>query len=267
MKRARTLTDPEALDAVSSGGTLPGETAHYLTAVLRLPVGAVVELGDGTGRLLVGELARRGRDWWLQGADWRSGREAAALGPPITLMAALLKPARWRLLLEKSVELGVVRLLPIISEHTAIRPSPASLPKLVERWRRVAREAAKQSRRTVATEIDAPLRFTRALAEAPAGKRLIAALQAEGPEEPEARLDPHALEGGGAATLLVGPEGGWSRDEVAAAVAAGFTRVSLGAHPLRAETAAIVLVSLLRYGARVFVPRERDPRGADSGGG
>jgi 16S rRNA (uracil1498-N3)-methyltransferase len=238
MKPRRGVLTPEQLDEVESGAHLPRATVHYLIDVLRLRSGDTVELSDGAGRLLAGRLERVSGEWRLTDSDRTT--ESSTSTAPITLLVGLIKPKRWRMVIEKAVELGVERLVPVLTQHVSWRPKPAELAKLLERWNRIALDTSKQCRRSVATRVEAPVELTDTLSRRLETNRLVAHLSAETtwPDDALSRLAPTAL--------LVGPEGGLTTDEVDLALASGFTAVSLGGYPLRTETAVTALVALAR---------------------
>ena len=202
---------------------------HHLLKVLRLRAGEVVTVSDGAGRWR----------WCRFAAGAGSGPGLEPVGdvesdprpsPPVAVGFALTKGAKPELAVQKLTELGVDRIGPFSAERSVVRWSPEQAAGHVERWQRVAREAAMQSRRTwlpdiadVATFADLVARPGTALA-APGG----------GPPSPAV----HAL-------VLVGPEGGWSEAELDEAAAHGCPSVGLGRHVLRAETAAIAAGALL----------------------
>lgn len=153
----------------------------------------------------------------------------------LVLAPALLKGAKMDLVIEKAAELGVCRLAPVICRHAIAQGAR------LERWRRIALAAAKQSGRTRVPVIDPPIAFA-SLVRAPwPGLRLIAW---EG--EQRRPLASVAAEGD-AVTMVVGPEGGFADEEVAEARAHGFLTVTLAPRILRAETAAIVAAALCQH--------------------
>jgi 16S rRNA (uracil1498-N3)-methyltransferase len=139
----------------------------------------------------------------------------------------------FELALEKAVEVGVTRIIPF----TAAR-SNATAGDRMERWRRIVVEAAKQSKRFRLPVLDAPLAFGQVLHLPAASKILLA-------ERDGGHLK--AALSGSPVLFLIGPEGGWTDDELAQSDRAGFKRVSLGAGILRSETAALVGAALIRY--------------------
>ena len=153
----------------------------------------------------------------------------------LTLAPALLKGAKMDLVVEKATELGVHRIAPVTTERVV------GATAHLDRWRRIAVAAAKQSGRTRVPVIDPPAPLAAVVSAPWTGLRLI-------PWEEEAarRLDELPTHGD-AAVALVGPEGGFTQDEVTLASAHGFVPLTLGPRVLRAETAAIVIVAQCQH--------------------
>jgi 16S rRNA (uracil1498-N3)-methyltransferase len=156
---------------------------------------------------------------------------------PITLLLAVFKFDR----LEKATELGVARIVPVITRRTEKHLAHAAEAR-VERWRRIAHEAAKQSRRADVPLIDAALAVKDALAAAWSGAKILLAESERTVMLRDALLSANA---DGTYALAVGPEGGWATEEEQLFAAAGWQPVSLGPRILRAETAAIAAVSVV----------------------
>jgi 16S rRNA (uracil1498-N3)-methyltransferase len=150
----------------------------------------------------------------------------------LVLLPALVKRDKMDWIVEKATELGVVHLAPVVTRHTVARGDH------VERWRRIARAAAKQCGRTRIPTVDPPRKLADALVAGWPGLRLLA-----WEDEPAVRLADLPARAD-AVTVLIGPEGGFAGAEVAAARAAGFTTIRLGRRVLRAETAAVVATAL-----------------------
>jgi 16S rRNA (uracil1498-N3)-methyltransferase len=151
----------------------------------------------------------------------------------LILGMALIRTAAFELTLEKAVEVGVTRIVPF----TASR-SNAAAGNRQDRWMRIVIEAAKQSKHYHVPELDVPASFPEVLSIA-ASSKVIFAERGGGPLK-------SALKGA-PALYLIGPEGGWTDEELALSDKSGFIPVSLGAGILKAETAAIVGGSLIRY--------------------
>jgi len=152
---------------------------------------------------------------------------------------ALLKADKLDTVIEKATELGVARIMLFASRYSLGRPSAARLA----RWRQIAIAAAKQCERTVIPRIEGPLDIA-AVLQKPAPYRLL--LWEDSDCKQAADLASISV-APAAVTLLVGPEGGFAPDEVAAARAAGWLPVTLGPRILRAETAAITAVALCQH--------------------
>jgi len=151
------------------------------------------------------------------------------------LAVALLKQDKMDWVVEKATELGAVRVLPLLTRYVVGRGSH------LERWRRIAVAAAKQSGRTRIPTVDAPASFASFLARDDHGMGLLAW------EDESARRLGDLASDLVRVTITIGPEGGFAPDEVAAARAAGFTTVTLGRRVLRAETAAVVAAALCQH--------------------
>lgn len=224
------------MDEIRSGSAeLHGDEARHLTRVLRVEPGQRFEVSDNE-RAFLAEIAE------ARGEHVRFRILEPLASPPlparVTLCAALIKFDRFEWIVEKATELGVERILPVEATRTERGLFEASR-KRSERWQRIARESSQQSRRVRVPEILPAARFTEALGmEAPHRFFLE---EAEAPallhEIPEERQDTVAL--------LLGPEGGWTDAERAAAHAAGWRAVSLGPLVLRAETAACAALAVV----------------------
>ena len=229
MTRRRWIADEHSGDTAA----LIGNHAAHLARVLRARLGQQfdISLGDRVRRGTITSVAEDRVDFSL-GEDL-----PAATITPITLYLAVFKFDRFEWAVEKCTELGVVRIVPMIVRRTEPHLA-ASASKRADRWRRIALEAAQQSRRISPPEIAEPIRAKPAI-EAQSGLRVVLAENEhetslreliEGREEPVA--------------LAIGPEGGWTDEELVLFDAAGWLRASLGPTILRAETAAISAVSI-----------------------
>jgi 16S rRNA (uracil1498-N3)-methyltransferase len=216
--------------------------AHHLRRVLRLRPGAVVEATDGTGRLYTVRLEALEDDgaWGTIEARAEPARESPCA---ITLAQALLKGDRMSWLVQKATELGVARIVPMETARVVARPTAGGAARHA-RLERIAREAVKQCGRVVVPVVDPPRAFAEVTREIP--RHDAAWLCWEGGGHQLAAL---ATEVGRPARLLlvVGPEGGFTRDEVALAEKAGARLASLGPRTLRAESAGLTAVALCQF--------------------
>lgn len=219
--------------------TLTGEKVHYLSSVLRFAPGDTLIVFDRSGAAYRASIATiTNKNATL---EIRERCEPAPESPvEITLMQGLLKGDKMDLVIQKSSELGVRQLLPVISERSQIRET-----RKLPRWQKIAEEASRQCGRAAVTLILEPREFGSALQTFdPAHTAgIIFWEQARSPFSSaldDCRAKKHLA-------LCVGPEGGFSEKEVGAAVAKGFIIASLGKRTLRAETAAIAAVSVTQF--------------------
>ncbi len=216
---------------------LAGDEAKHLAQVLRIRAGETVTVFDGRGRRAEAEVMEVSRDR----VPLRLGEPvvSAPLRPAVTLAQAIPKGKNMDLIVQKSVELGVARIQPLVTRHTVVQPGEGK----AEKWRRVALEACKQCGQDHLPEVAEPLDFVDWLP-ASDGLRIVASLAAGARPFREvlgAHRDAEAL------TLLVGPEGDFSAEETAAVLEVGFVPVTLGGITLRVETAALFCVSAVRF--------------------
>ena len=216
--------------------------SHQLGTVLRLKKGIVITLLDGSGASYPTRIealdAKKATGRVL-------GREPVRSEPGIklTLFQCALKRDRFEWVLQKGTELGVSQFVPVISSRTVVRPAARLLQKY-ERWRAIIREAAEQSRRGRLPILGEPLLWDEALEEG-AGLRLLPWEDAVENNSGWRRATSNAEE----VTLLVGPEGGISKEEADAAIKQGWLPLSLGPRVLRAETAAVAAATVVMHSA------------------
>ncbi|MCY7275616.1 MAG: 16S rRNA (uracil(1498)-N(3))-methyltransferase [Phormidesmis sp. CAN_BIN44] len=210
------------------------EQQHYLSRVLRLRSGDQFIAMNGQGH---GWLASLASDW---AQILESIHAQSELPISVTLVLALPKGNGFDEVVRQTTELGVTCIAPVISERTLLNPSVNKL----ERWRRIAQEAAEQCERQIVPEILDPVSW-------------IDRLQTESSQSNTCRLiclargnSPHLLDYleqsvCSSITLAIGPEGGWTDAEIAGAIAASYQPISFGRRVLRAVTAPIVALSLV----------------------
>jgi len=218
---------------------LPEDEARHLVQVLRLGPGDDVRVFDGHGREHEArvEHVARGRASLRVGPAVPAAPEAAVA---VTLAAALIKGDRFDDVVRDATMLGVAAIRPIVTARTEIAARRGDPDRRVERWRRIAISSAKQCGRAVVPDILSPASFADALRDLP--RPLLLA------------VEPSAADGGRipdgvpqAASLLIGPEGGWAPEELDAARAAGACPVSFGRRTLRADAAPLVALTVLMH--------------------
>jgi 16S rRNA (uracil1498-N3)-methyltransferase len=218
---------------------LIGPDAEHLVRVLRAEVGELYELSDNRDLYLASiEVARKSL------VSFRILEKLASPAPTVhvSLLAALFKFDRFEWLIEKATELGVSLIQPFEATRTEPGLWQAS-HKRRPRWQKIAREASQQSRRVHLPHIEPAVRFVKAL-QMDANVRLLLDEIAEAPPILE-RLPEHRSFTDTVA-LLLGPEGGWTDEERAQAVEAGWLPCSLGTTILRAETAGVASLAIVQ---------------------
>jgi 16S rRNA (uracil1498-N3)-methyltransferase len=232
MTRRRWIAD----EVLGDRAALVGEHADHLVRVLRARVGEDFDIATG-------RAVRRGRIKSVteDRVEFDLGEEIPAPALiEITLLLAVFKFDRMEWAIEKSTELGVRRIIPVIARRTDSHLAAASL-KRVERWQRIARQAAEQSRRAAPPEITAPLKLSDAF-------NLQNALRIVLAESEEQTMLPDVLKAHPRASgiiVAIGPEGGWTEGEIKSFQQAGWISASLGDTILRAETAAIAATAIV----------------------
>ncbi|MEW6572506.1 MAG: 16S rRNA (uracil(1498)-N(3))-methyltransferase [Bacillota bacterium] len=236
------------------GNTLfiTGEDAHYITRVLRLGPQDTLTVLDGKGRAFRAVIKRAdGKNLYLDTV----GEVQSATEPSlaVTLFQAVPKGDKMDLVVQKATELGVVRIVPVVTERVVVRLNAERGAKRRERWRKISIEAARQCGRTVAPEVEPVMSFEDALnLLVPRDKNgsssllHLGILPWEGEEAVSLR---ECLTGKSprAVSIFIGPEGGFSLSEVDAARARGIITVTLGRRILRTETAGITTLALVMY--------------------
>lgn len=215
---------------------ISGEPLHHLRTVLRLGPGTEVLLLDGAGNCCRARLETVGRD---RAAATITARWAEEEHPcPLRLLQSLPKGDKFDLVLQKGTELGISCFQPVLSGRAVSRPETGRTP----RWERIVTEAARQSRRPRLPQLAPLLPLAAALASVSEPLKLVFWEKGARPLAEALPLRPPA-----GIALLVGPEGGFAENEVAAVTAAGFVPVHLGPRILRTETAGLAAAAVLQY--------------------
>ena len=217
----------------SSELALPAHIARQIHTVLRMRPGDAVVLFDSSGREWPATLTRADRD----GVSARLGEPSAPTREAprrVTLCQALLKSDKMEWVLQKGTELGVARFEPLVTERVVAAKRAAP-----ERWQRILVEATEQCGRTRLPELAEPAPLEQALSGSGAG------VMCWEQERAQSLADWIATERPNELRLFIGPEGGFTEREAAAASRAGVQTASLGPRILRAETAAIAASALV----------------------
>ena len=253
--------DPTGPDSAKRSLTLDGQLARQLKTVLRVGIGDRIGLFDGSGL-----------EWEVQ-IDQVDRTEVAvrlistveSVPEPfarVTMLLGLARPERIELAIQKCTELGAARFIPVLSERVQGGVTGAPSASRLDRWRRIAIEAAEQCGRAVVPPVDEPLPVMDAVNSQLAARQLFCMWEERtGDSSPLGEalksIETQVLEkndgqretgtGGCEMAVLIGPPGGVSHAEASAIQEAGASLVTLGPRVLRSETAAIVVMSAILY--------------------
>jgi 16S rRNA (uracil1498-N3)-methyltransferase len=224
---------------------LPRDEAEHLVRVLRLGPGDAVAIFDGRGQeCLARVLTANRRDVRVQVLSRIEPIAEAAVA--ITLVQAVLKADKMDDVVRDAVMLGVAAIQPIVTARTEVTVAALGRAGRVDRWKRVALASVKQSRRAVVPEVRGPLTFETWLGEPPTACTLMFV-------EPGAPMSAESLSivrdqaVPADAAVVIGPEGGWTEVEGAAARRRGVRLVTLGHRTLRADAVPIATISILQF--------------------
>jgi 16S rRNA (uracil1498-N3)-methyltransferase len=230
MTRRRWIADTH--DATTA--TLSGEQAAHLARVLRAAPGMVYDVVAG-GHLHRAEIKSVAEDAVVFTLHEELATAAAL---PVTLLLSIFKFDHMEWAIEKATELGVARIVPVVARRTEKHLAQAA-EKRIERWRRIAREAAQQSRRSDVPEIAEAASLKVAAAGIQSGVKILF-----DETETQRSVSETLRDARGAVTFALGPEGGWTAEEREMMLGAGWVPVTLGPRILRAETAAIAAMAI-----------------------
>lgn len=234
--RLTRIYQPQALSA-GQILNLSKEAAGHLIRVLRLQVGddfivfngkagefhaIIIELSKNMVTVKLGEFDAVSRESSLQ----------------ITLVQAVLRSDKMDYVLQKAVELGVTRFIPLITARSTLKLAPERWQKRSLHWQGVMLAACEQSGRTRLPKLENPMTFDVATTSIKAEQRIIL--------QPCVKQNINSLPGCQSVAVLVGPEGGWSENELKCARVATYSPIQLGPRVLRAETAGLAAVSIVQ---------------------
>jgi len=218
---------------------IEGETAHHLGRVLRAQQGQLYELSDGE-RVWLARIERVARER----VDFAFVEDLPAHPPAVdvTLLLSVVKFDAFEWAIEKATELGVSTIVPMAAARSE-KALLAAAGKRAERWRKLLVEASQQSRRVRVPTLESVKLPDDALSAERAGPRLLLSERADAPSLRSVLSGVTQT----AATLAIGPEGGWTDGELEVARQAGFQEASLGKLILRTETAVIAALASIHF--------------------
>ena len=221
------------------------EDRKHLLKVLRLNIGDCVEISDGCGYVYIAEIQSISES----AIDLKLLEKRKSEAEPdvkITLFQSIPKSDKMEIIIQKTVELGITEIVPVISRRTVVRLHSKNEQKKLERWRKIASEAAKQCKRGIIPNVHPPISFEQMLEQICQYDFVVI------PYEKEKELGlKDLLKNRGPAWkkigIVIGPEGGFAEEEISTAKRAGAVSVTLGPRILRTETAGFVALSIFMY--------------------
>ncbi len=242
----RFFVEPEQI--IGANAVIAGNDAHHIADVLRLVPGEPIVVCDGEGYEYQGDIVKCGRDEVTARITLVLKSQAEPPARVILAQGVPKKAEALELVIQKATELGVSRLVPLVTERTVARPKEDKLKNRWTRWNRIALEAAKQCRRAKVPVVDLPMTLGEFLDSIPRDALCIIPYEMEKSvgirEVLQWELEKHYSR---TVVILIGPEGGFSAREVDEARRSGAVPVSMGPRILRTETAGITALGIVLY--------------------
>lgn len=230
----RFFTTPDQFPAIT------GADAHQIKDVLRMKIGERLELLTGDGRLHEARIIKLAKDR-IDCEIIASRADESEPKIKLTLVQGLPKGRKMDLIVEKCVELGVHQIIPMLTERTVAKEAK------LERWRKIAKEAAEQSKRAIIPEIKEAIKFNDVLKLKDQFSLALIPWELETDCSLKKFFTDNRITGYSDILIVIGPEGGFAEEEVTAAKKAGFVSVSLGPRILRTETAGLAALAAITY--------------------
>lgn len=240
----RFIVDPENIQ--NSHITLVDEDLKHLRQVLRLEPGDLIRVFDGHGMEYEAQLITVEKNSATAKVmlSFQSDTEPKTR---VTLFQGVPKGEKMELIIQKAVELGVYKIVPVITQRSVVQLDKKDREKKAERWSRISREAAKQCRRAYVPEVTPPINFDEVLQQREKYEAALLLYENEEKKCLKELLKCYTISSIRDIVLFIGPEGGFSEHEVEKCKFSGFDVAGLGKRILRAETAAISVLSIIMY--------------------
>ena len=235
------------IDATDRSITLDGQVARQLKTVLRIDEGEHIRLFDGSGAEWEVEVEHVGKSE-IETTLISAVESVPEPSVAVTVLLGLARPERIELAIQKCTELGTVRFIPVTSERVQGGNTGTPSPKRLERWQRIAIEAAEQSGRAIVPTVEQPVPLMDAIGSLVNDQPVLCMWEelADDSKPLSTTLKSIGTDSS-AIAALIGPPGGFSGQEALAIREAGAKLVTLGSRVLRSETAAIAVMSAILY--------------------
>ena len=228
-----------------SSATIDGDEAHHILGVMRLGEGDSVVLFDGEGTEYAGTIKTADEKAKRVTVDIVETRRVPAESlVMVTLAQAIPKKAKMDYIVEKATELGVSRIVPMVTDRTIVKPAEDASKKMAGRWKKIAVEASKQCGRTSIPEVDVITRFRDVVSSFGKYDMVLFAYLGERTVPIKKAIAGHLS---GKILVLIGPEGDFTPEETDMAGVDNCRFVSLGRRVLKSDTAGLFMLSVLGY--------------------
>ena len=224
---------------------ITGADVNHIRNVLRMRADEEVLIADGQGAEYRCKLTDLGENEVLAQILWKLDGNAE-LASAVTLFQGLPKSDKMDLIVQKCVELGVDRIVPVSTKRAVVKLDAKKEETRLKRWNTISESAAKQSGRGVIPEVSGVMSFEKALEEAKKLEVLLIPYE-RAEHMAETRRVMGEIRPGQSVGVFIGPEGGFEESEVEEAVAAGAKAITLGKRILRTETAGLAVMAMLSY--------------------
>ncbi|NLV36024.1 MAG: 16S rRNA (uracil(1498)-N(3))-methyltransferase [Clostridiaceae bacterium] len=252
---SRFFVSPNSVDLINGTIMIDGEDVRHIANVLRAAPGDIVKLTDGMGTDYDASIEHIGKDKILARIALAAPN---ATEPPvdITLFQGIPKADKMDFIIQKCVELGVKRIVPVMTARTVVKLNNArDIENKTARWRRIALEAAKQCGRGMVPLVTEPVRLEKALVMAdscslkliPYEEERDGSLRRQLRQYGQQSSEAEGYGGSSGIAVFIGPEGGFDLNEVDMAINSGFKSVTLGPRILRTETAGLAVIAIIMY--------------------
>ncbi len=243
----RFFVKPQQINAEDGVISIQGDDVKHISKVLRLAEGDEIEICDGEAWEYIGRILR------IEKSEVKASiksseplRTEAKLR--VVLYQGLPKGTKMELILQKTTEMGIAEIVPVITDRAVVQlKDQKDKEKKAERWYKITEEAAKQSKRGIVPEVHIPISFKEALKQSASNHLNILAYEKESVKGLKGLLTQCKDKGIQKIGLWIGPEGGFTEEEISLALEQGINTVTLGPRILRTETAGFALLSMVMY--------------------
>lgn len=224
---------------------MEGSDVNHIKNVLRMKVNEPLKISDGNNHCYICRIEQMEKDIVIAAIEEEEAVHTELPGK-LYLFQGLPKSDKMEWIIQKAVELGVYEIIPVATKRAVVKLDERKSAKKIERWNGIAESAAKQSGRGVIPNITKVMSYQEALSYAKKlDRNLIPYELYEGMGETRECIS--SITPGMSVGIFIGPEGGFEKEEIEAAVEAGASQITLGRRILRTETAGLTVLSILMY--------------------